>query len=63
MGRGASPPRASHLAAAYDNLDLAARRTGREAEAIRRFNQAIDALPSSIYAHAARLALKERAPD
>lgn len=51
---------ARYLAAGYYNLGLACRRTGREAEAIRRFNQAIDTLPGSIYAHAARQALKER---
>jgi tetratricopeptide (TPR) repeat protein len=60
-------PGAKYLAAGYYNLGLACRRTGREAEAIRHFNQAIDALPTSIYAHAARQALKERkmseAPD
>ena len=33
---------------------------GREAEAIRRFNEALDTLPHSIYARAARRALKER---
>jgi tetratricopeptide (TPR) repeat protein len=55
-------PGALYLAAGYYNLGLAARRTGHEAEAIRRFNEAIDALPSSIYAHAARQALKERPP-
>ena len=56
-------PGALYLAAGYYNLGLAARRTGREAEAIRRFNEAIDTLPSSIYAHGARQALKERAED
>jgi len=53
-------PGARYLAAGYYNSGLACRRTGREAEAIRHFNQAIDALPNSIYAHAARKALKER---
>lgn len=53
-------PGARYLAAGYYNLGLAYRRTGREAEAIRRFNEAIDALPNSIYAHAARQALKKR---
>jgi tetratricopeptide (TPR) repeat protein len=53
---------AKYLAAGYYNLGLACRRTDREAEAIRRFNQAIDVLPTSIYAHAARQALK-RTPD
>jgi tetratricopeptide (TPR) repeat protein len=49
-----------YLAAGYYNLGLACRRTGREADAIRHFNEAIDALPTSIYAHAARQALKPK---
>ena len=49
---------AKYLAAGYYNFGLACRRTGREAEAIRRFNEAIDVLPTSIYAQAARQALK-----
>jgi len=53
-------PGARYLAAGYYNLGLACRRTGREAKAIRHFNEAIDALPTSIYAQAARKALKER---
>ena len=53
-------PGAKYLAAGYYNLGLACRRTGREAEAIRHFNEAIDSLPTSIYAHGARQALKER---
>jgi tetratricopeptide (TPR) repeat protein len=53
-------PGAKYLAAGYYNLGLACRRTGREAEAIRRFNEAIDTLPNSIYAHGARQALKKR---
>jgi tetratricopeptide (TPR) repeat protein len=56
-------PGAKYLAAGYYNLGLACRRTGREAEAIRHFNEAIDALPHSIYAHAAQQALKERPSD
>lgn len=56
-------PGTKHLAAGYYNLGLACRRTGREAEAIRHFNEAIDTLPNSIYAHAARQALKKRPPD
>jgi tetratricopeptide (TPR) repeat protein len=56
-------PGAKYLAAGYYNLGLACRRTGREAEAIRRFNEAIDALPNSIYAHGARQALKRTADD
>jgi tetratricopeptide (TPR) repeat protein len=56
------PPRpgAKYLAAGYYNLGLACRRTGREAEATRHFNEAIDTLPNSIYAHGARQALKKR---
>jgi tetratricopeptide (TPR) repeat protein len=54
-------PGAKYLAAGYYNLGLACRRTGREAEAVRRFNEAIDALPNSIYAHGARQALKRTA--
>jgi len=56
-------PGAKYLAAGYYNLGLACRRTGREPEAIHHFNEAIDALPTSIYAHAARQALKERQSD
>jgi tetratricopeptide (TPR) repeat protein len=57
-------PGAKYLAAGYYNLGLACRRTGREAEAIRHFNEAIDSLPTSIYAHGAKQALKEhRASD
>ena len=58
-------PGAKYLSAGYYNLGLACRRTGREAEAIRRFNEAIDVLPTSIYAHGARQALKtkKRQPD
>ncbi len=51
---------AKYLAAGYYNLGLACRRTGREQEAVRRFNEAIDALPHSLYAYAAQQALKER---
>ncbi|MBN1876743.1 MAG: tetratricopeptide repeat protein, partial [Anaerolineae bacterium] len=54
---------AHYQAAGYYNLGLACRRTSREAEAIRHFNEAIDVLPYSIYAQAARRALKERAPE
>ena len=53
-------PGAKYLAAGYYNLGLACQRTGREAEAVRHFNEAIDALPNSIYAHGARQALKKR---
>lgn len=44
---------AQHLAANYYNLGLACRRSGREAEAIRRFNEAVVAWPESIYGIAA----------
>jgi tetratricopeptide (TPR) repeat protein len=54
---------AKYLAAGYYNLGLACRRTGREAEAIRHFNEAIDAYPHSIYGVAARRALEEQPPD
>ena len=57
-------PGAKYLAAGYYNLGLACRRTGHEAEAIRHFNRAIDTLPTSIYAHGARQALKkQKAPE
>jgi len=56
-------PGAKYLAAGYYNLGLACRRTGRDAEAIRRLNEAIDALPTSIYAHGARQALKRTTTD
>jgi tetratricopeptide (TPR) repeat protein len=56
-------PGAKYLAAGYYNLGLACRRTGREPEAIRRFNEAIDTLPNSIYAHGARQALKRPTDD
>lgn len=51
---------ARYQAAACYNLGLVCRRTGREAEAIQRFNEAIEALPGSIYAYGARQALKKR---
>ncbi len=53
-------PGAKYLAAGYYNLGLACRRAEHEAEAIRCFNQAIDILPTSIYAHAAKQALKQK---
>jgi tetratricopeptide (TPR) repeat protein len=53
---------AKYLAGGYYNLGLACRRTGREAQAIRRFNEAINAYPDSIYGRAARRALEEGAP-
>ncbi len=54
---------ARHLAASYYNLGLACRRTGREAEAIRRFNEAVDAWPNSVFGEAARRELKKRGRD
>jgi tetratricopeptide (TPR) repeat protein len=54
---------AKHLAAGYYNLGLACRRTHRDAEAIRRFNEAIEALPASIYARAAQMELTKRPTD
>jgi tetratricopeptide (TPR) repeat protein len=56
-------PGAKYLAAGYYNLGLACRRTGREAEAIRHFNEAIDSMPTSIYAHGARQALQRRSQE
>jgi len=53
-------PGAKYLAAGYYNLGLACRRTGREAEAVRHFNETIDTLPTSIYAHGAKQALKKK---
>jgi len=53
-------PGAKYQAAGYYNLGLACRRTGREAEAVRHFNETIDTLPTSIYAHGARQALKKK---
>jgi len=50
---------AKHLAAGHYNLGLACRRTHREAEAIRRFNEAIEVLPFSIYARAAQIELEK----
>jgi tetratricopeptide (TPR) repeat protein len=51
---------AKYLAAGYYNLGLACLRTSRDAEATRRFNEAIDTLPTSIYAHGAKQALNKR---
>ena len=58
LGEETALPGAKYLAAGYYNLGLACRRTEREAEATRRFNEAIDTLPNSVYAHGARQALK-----
>jgi tetratricopeptide (TPR) repeat protein len=54
---------AKHLAATYYNLGLACRRSGREAEAVRRFNEAINAWPHSIYGQAAQQELDKGAED
>lgn len=54
---------ARHLAASYYNLGLACRRTGREPEAVRRFNEAIDAWPDSVFGRAARRELKKGGKD
>lgn len=54
---------ARHWAACYYNLGLACRRTGREAEAIRRFNEAVDAWPNSIFGEAAARELKKGSKD
>jgi tetratricopeptide (TPR) repeat protein len=56
-------PAAKYLAAGYYNLGLASRRTGREAEAIQHFNEAISVLPKSIYAYGAMQALKQDRSD
>jgi tetratricopeptide (TPR) repeat protein len=54
---------AQHLAASYYNLGLACRRSGREAEAVRRFNEAVDAWPHSIYGRAAETELNRSTRD
>jgi len=54
---------AQHLAASYYNLGLACRRSGREAEAVRRFNEALDAWPNSVYGRAATKELSRNAQD
>lgn len=54
---------ARHWAACYYNLGLACRRTGREAEAIRRFNEAVDAWPKSVFGEAAARELKKGGKD
>jgi tetratricopeptide (TPR) repeat protein len=51
---------ALYLAAGYYNLGLACQRTGRQAEAVRLYNQAIQTHPGSLYARAADKALRER---
>jgi len=51
-----------YQAAACYNLGLACRRSGREPEAVQRFTEAIDTLPGSLYAQAARRALAEGRP-
>jgi tetratricopeptide (TPR) repeat protein len=52
-------PGAKYLSAGFYNIGLACQRTGREAEAIQYFNEAINQLPNSIYAFGARQALKK----
>jgi tetratricopeptide (TPR) repeat protein len=47
-------------AACRYNLGLALQRQGKEAEAVRQFNEAADALPNSIYSRAAEQALEKR---
>jgi tetratricopeptide (TPR) repeat protein len=54
---------AMHWAACYYNLGLACRRTGRGAEAIRRFNEAVDAWPNSIFGRAATRELEKGSRD
>ena len=54
---------ARHLAASYYNLGLACRRSGREAEAVRRFNEAVDAWPNSVYGQAATTELNRDSVD
>lgn len=51
-------PGLRYLAAGYYNLGVACLRIGRRQEAGRSFRMAIDALPGSLYAHAAQQALK-----
>ena len=53
---------AVHMAAAHYNLALAARRSGREPEAVRRLNEALDICPNSIYGRAATKEL-EKGPE
>jgi len=47
-------------AACRFNLGLALQRQGKEAEAVRQFNETIDAFPNSIYSRAAEKALERR---
>lgn len=47
-------------AACRYNLALALQRQGRQAEAVRQFNETIDVFPSSLYARAAEQALERR---
>ena len=56
-------PGAKYMAAGYYNLGMACRHASHEAEAIHHFNETLDALPNSIYAHAARLALEKNRAD
>lgn len=54
---------ATHWAACYYNLGLACRRTGRDAEAIRRFNEAVHAWPNSVFGKAATCELEKSGTD
>jgi tetratricopeptide (TPR) repeat protein len=56
-----SRPAARYRAAGFYNLGVACERTGRTREAERSFRQAIEAMPSSIYALGADKALKRAA--
>lgn len=47
-------------AACHYNLGLALQRQGKEAEAVRQFNETIDTFPNSIYSKAAEQALEQR---
>ena len=47
-------------AACHYNLALALQRQGKEAEAVRQFNETLEAFPNSIYAKGAELALEKR---
>jgi hypothetical protein len=49
-----------YQAASYYNLGLAYQRQGKEAAAVRQFNEAIGVFPNSIYARAAERALEQR---
>lgn len=46
-------------AACHYNLGLALQQQGKQAEAVRQFNEAIEAFPNSIYSRAAEQALEK----